>query len=918
MTPRDIALTVNRWYSTIIISYQRSLTSQDYEQLRKNCIATRGAITDMESRYFSNRQEMLDNLQNILNQIEKKALQIAKSAVNNPVKYTFFQRIAIVWNNWWLRKKPVIAFLKNFNMLFHQAKKFQDESAYAKAYQFFRLAEKMARERVMTNSAVRLSCLCQAIELQIGLLQKMGLDDRATFKIYQQKVEDNCATAKQLIRIDSTEGLSCYVTALSHWVEFRECRNEDKLKFYWLRSIQNKQQNNPQWKKDLNEVIRILRCLKSQKYYGAKPAISSPPFLLTIPACLDVFSTNRLEAAVVRGDIDILIEKCEFFHKEKNVEKETQYVEEKQSTSVVSYVVANALPISPDSKELKDASVKEVQSTAASPSPSLVPKVGVDPQAKEEKKKHTEEQQAEKARIKAEKKEAKKKEEQERKEKEREEQEKARKQEADRQARRREKEEKERAIAAEAEIVAEEKRQREELRRLEAAAKKKEKQEQLEKRLADERKEEEKAAAEAEKQKKQANNEKNRQKKLKRAKEAADSAKRTAQLRVEDVRKTQVKRAAEATRKALLRKTEIIRKMDEAERIHKEAEEKAEQEWKAAAEVAQRAVQAQKEAEEKAEHERKAAEALKMAAEAKERQEKIENKKRILSQGAFVCLGALPLPAEVKNYLDRLEAVAPEEVSLLVGGLPRDHLIHRVTSKMDIDLVTSASLEQVTQAFPEAKSVVPHYDTLGQLDYCIVELSGQPAAQICFRKGLRDLCDDACQRDATINALYRRRDGVFLDPLGQGYNDLCTRIIRPIRPQERNAEEKDDTDALLSFKRDPIRIPRMIDLYHKLKSFSFYSRSEIEEAITKGGQYLMEMKIPTDRIRSCIAKTFINARETDGGFFDFSLFNLLQPSIPTVNIKAEHGRIFATQVLFTSPVPAAPPAIPATNFTLAS
>ena len=151
--------------------------------------------------------------------------------------------------------------------------------------------------------------------------------------------------------------------------------------------------------------------------------------------------------------------------------------------------------------------------------------------------------------------------------------------------------------------------------------------------------------------------------------------------------------------------------------------------------------------------------------------------------------------AEASAVFDALEADGAEV--LAVGGCIRNHLLDHPVN--DVDLSTDAWPEHVMELAVAAglKAVptgiehgtvtvisqgVPHEVTTYRKD---VETFGRHA-KVRFSNDLRE---DAARRDFTMNALYARRDGTIVDPLG-GLEDLEHGHLRFIgTPENRITED---------------------------------------------------------------------------------------------------------------------------------
>lgn len=135
-------------------------------------------------------------------------------------------------------------------------------------------------------------------------------------------------------------------------------------------------------------------------------------------------------------------------------------------------------------------------------------------------------------------------------------------------------------------------------------------------------------------------------------------------------------------------------------------------------------------------------------------------------------------------------------VSYFVGGWVRDYLLHHPSE--DIDLVTSASVEEVVALFPKTIPLGVHFGIV------IVVEEGHHFEVATFRKeqGYHDGRRPTSVARATPEEDARRRDftinGIFYDPIHEitfdyvgGKKDLAEGIIRAIgNPHERFLEDR--------------------------------------------------------------------------------------------------------------------------------
>lgn len=132
-----------------------------------------------------------------------------------------------------------------------------------------------------------------------------------------------------------------------------------------------------------------------------------------------------------------------------------------------------------------------------------------------------------------------------------------------------------------------------------------------------------------------------------------------------------------------------------------------------------------------------------------------------------------------------------------VGGCVRNALLGAPVSDMDIStnarpetvmgLAKSAGLQAIPTGIDHGTITVvsgriPHEITTYRKD---VETDGRRAV-VAFAD---TMAEDAHRRDFTMNALYCAPDGVVLDPLGQGVQDLDARLMRFIDDPEQRIRE---------------------------------------------------------------------------------------------------------------------------------
>jgi len=150
----------------------------------------------------------------------------------------------------------------------------------------------------------------------------------------------------------------------------------------------------------------------------------------------------------------------------------------------------------------------------------------------------------------------------------------------------------------------------------------------------------------------------------------------------------------------------------------------------------------------------------------------------------------------IRAVLDALEAGGAR--AWFVGGCVRDGLLGLVAG--DIDIATDATPDRVTElAGAAGLRAVPTGAEHGTItvvaDHVPVEVTtlrrdvatDGRRATVAYTDKVEE---DAHRRDFTVNALYASRDGVVLDPTGEGLADLKARRIRFIGdPHDRIVED---------------------------------------------------------------------------------------------------------------------------------
>lgn len=200
------------------------------------------------------------------------------------------------------------------------------------------------------------------------------------------------------------------------------------------------------------------------------------------------------------------------------------------------------------------------------------------------------------------------------------------------------------------------------------------------------------------------------------------------------------------------------------------------------------------------------------------------------------------IPPQIEYMLRKLNASGYE--AYLVGGCVRDFLLHG--EPYDYDITTSATPNETMAVF-ESDRVIPtglkHGTVTVLYDGVSAEITtfrtettysdGRHPDEVAFSK---NISDDLCRRDFTVNAMAMGLDGMFVDLYG-GEHDLTLKVIRAVG------------DAKTRFTEDALRILRAFRFAAKLdfdieentldaaiflaKRLSFVSRERICDELCK-------------------------------------------------------------------------------------
>jgi tRNA nucleotidyltransferase/poly(A) polymerase len=211
---------------------------------------------------------------------------------------------------------------------------------------------------------------------------------------------------------------------------------------------------------------------------------------------------------------------------------------------------------------------------------------------------------------------------------------------------------------------------------------------------------------------------------------------------------------------------------------------------------------------------------------------------------------------KARAIVQRLEKAGYE--AYVIGGCVRDSLMGLCPK--DIDLVTSATPEQVGEIFPEA-------NTVGNC-FLVSLVDGLEVAT--YRKDRLDcaevahtLEEDVSRRDFTINGIAQSSSGEIVDLVG-GQEDIKNRELRFIG------------DPILRIQEDPVRILRGLRFAAK---YNLSIETETYCAIFCNRQSIKD--IPSERICKEIEKAFTSghAYEFVRLLDEFEILEFIFPSI---------------------------------------
>ncbi|MED4123887.1 CCA tRNA nucleotidyltransferase [Halalkalibacterium halodurans] len=192
----------------------------------------------------------------------------------------------------------------------------------------------------------------------------------------------------------------------------------------------------------------------------------------------------------------------------------------------------------------------------------------------------------------------------------------------------------------------------------------------------------------------------------------------------------------------------------------------------------------------------------------------------------------------------------------IVGGAVRDYHIGR--KPKDVDVVTSASPEEIRTLYPHAFQINRQFQTLTvHLQKVAIEVST-------LRGG--SIEDDLCSRDFTINAMALAMNGDIIDPTG-GKTDLENGVIRSFHPEAR-------------FKEDPLRMLRAPRFASEL---GFTVAKGTAEAIKGSCSLLADVAV--ERVEKELTQLMIGTHRSSGWCLLHETG--LYPFIPGVSLSKE-------------------------------
>ncbi|MCT8138921.1 CCA tRNA nucleotidyltransferase [Anaerobacillus sp. CMMVII] len=201
-----------------------------------------------------------------------------------------------------------------------------------------------------------------------------------------------------------------------------------------------------------------------------------------------------------------------------------------------------------------------------------------------------------------------------------------------------------------------------------------------------------------------------------------------------------------------------------------------------------------------------------------------------------------------KEVIAKLEKAGYE--SYIVGGAVRDHLLQRDIH--DIDLATSARVEEIERLFPRTIDVAIKHGT-------VIVLHGNQSFEVTSFRG-NCLLEDLKLRDFTMNAIALTGNGQIIDPYF-GHKDIQNKVIRAVdNPLER-------------FSEDPLRMLRAIRFVSKL---SFSIEKETESAIEIYGHNIN--KVAIERVSVELEKIWFGQNVVSAWrkFLDTKLMNKIE------------------------------------------
>ncbi|SDH06753.1 tRNA nucleotidyltransferase (CCA-adding enzyme) [Alteribacillus persepolensis] len=214
--------------------------------------------------------------------------------------------------------------------------------------------------------------------------------------------------------------------------------------------------------------------------------------------------------------------------------------------------------------------------------------------------------------------------------------------------------------------------------------------------------------------------------------------------------------------------------------------------------------------------------------------------------------------------------------AFIIGGAVRDfHLRRRIH---DVDIATSASVDEMKTMFPKAKQLSKHFPT------CLVIYQQEAFEVTTYRSENKTLTADLLHRDFTMNAMAIDRKTAIIDPFG-GKTDIKQQIIRSVEPAKR-------------FKEDPLRMIRAVRFMAQL---DFSIEPGTHECLLKHRPLLEQL--PAERVQAECGKLLMGDDHRDALTYLFccDIPAFFPKAIRPVSIHArKHSYNYDMQPLITA------------------